>query len=193
MMSGSSSSEIREGHLSDIAQITMGQSPSGETYNETGNGTVFFQGRAEFGWRFPKTRLYTTSPKRMAKENDVLLSVRAPVGDINIAKEDCCIGRGLAAIHPKDGYQSFVLYSLLAARKTLSRFNSEGTVFGSINKNSLSQLPIMIPSKEAIKQFERQVQSIDRLIRLNSEESQGLEALRDQLLPKLLTGEVEIH
>ena len=87
------------GKLSDIAEITMGQSPDGKSYNENGIGTVFYQGRAEFGTRFPTRRLFTTEPKRMAKKFDTLMSVRAPVGDTNIANEDCCIGRGLAAIH----------------------------------------------------------------------------------------------
>ena len=87
--------------LSDIADITMGQSPSGSSYNEDGIGTVFFQGRAEFGFRFPTIRLFTTEPKRMAYINDTLMSVRAPVGDLNVACTDCCIGRGLAAIHSK--------------------------------------------------------------------------------------------
>ena len=82
----------RVGMLSDIADITMGQSPNGDSYNEVGTGTVFYQGRGEFSDRFPMRRLYTTEPKRMAKAGDVLLSVRAPVGDINIANEDCCIG-----------------------------------------------------------------------------------------------------
>lgn len=90
-----------EGSLSDIADITMGQSPSGSSYNEDGIGTIFFQGRAEFGFRFPTIRLYTTEPKRMACANDTLMSARAPVGDINVAHTDCCIGRGLAAIHSK--------------------------------------------------------------------------------------------
>jgi type I restriction enzyme S subunit len=101
-----------DGVLSDIAEITMGQSPKGDTYNETGDGAIFFQGRAEFGFRFPTRRLYTTDPRRMSQANDVLLSVRAPVGDLNIAYEPCCIGRGLGAIHSKDEHQSFVLYTM---------------------------------------------------------------------------------
>ena len=84
-----------KGTLSDIADITMGQSPSGSSYNEEGEGTIFFQGRAEFGFRFPSIRLYTTEPKRMACANDILMSVRAPVGDLNVAHTNCCIGRGL--------------------------------------------------------------------------------------------------
>ena len=100
------SSDWKEGCLSDIADITMGQSPSGSSYNEDGIGTIFFQGRAEFGFRFPSVRLFTTEPKRMACANDTLMSVRAPVGDLNVAHTDCCIGRGLAAIHSKTNHQS---------------------------------------------------------------------------------------
>ena len=79
----------------------MGQSPEGESYNEDGNGIEFFQGSTDFGIFFPTTRVYTTNPKRMSKENDILLSVRAPVGTMNIAYQDCCIGRGLASIQGK--------------------------------------------------------------------------------------------
>ena len=86
----------------------MGQSPKGDTYNKEGIGSVFFQGRAEFSFRFPIRRLYTTAPKRMAQANDVLMSIRAPVGDMNVAYENCCIGRGLCAIRSKDNHQSFV-------------------------------------------------------------------------------------
>ena len=71
-------SNCEAGTLSDVANITMGQSPSGSSYNENGNGTIFFQGRAEFGFRFPSVRLFTTEPKRIACENDTLMSVRAP-------------------------------------------------------------------------------------------------------------------
>lgn len=133
------------GTLSDIADITMGQSPNGSSYNEDGNGAVFFQGRAEFGFRFPSVRLYTTEPKRMACANDTLMSVRAPVGDLNVAYTDCCIGRGLAAIHSKSNQQSFVLYTMFSLHKQLDVFNGEGTVFGSINRTSLTELPIFIP------------------------------------------------
>ena len=142
------SAEWYPGVLSDIAEITMGQSPSGSSYNDDGIGTVFFQGRAEFGFRFPTIRLYTTEPKRMARKNDVLMSVRAPVGDLNVAHEDCCIGRGLGAIHSKDNHQSFVLYTMYSLRKELDVFNGEGTVFGSINRDALNSMPIRIPPKE---------------------------------------------
>ena len=181
-----------EGSLCDIADITMGQSPSGSSYNENGIGTIFFQGRAEFGFRFPSIRLYTTEPKRMACANDTLMSVRAPVGDLNVAHTDCCIGRGLAAIHSKNNQQSFVLYTMYSLKKQLDIFNGEGTVFGSINRNSLNEMPILIPSNEAIEEFERIVAPMDAKIRNNYNEICHLELIRDSLLPKLMSGELDV-
>lgn len=180
------------GTLKDIADITMGQSPSGSSYNEDGNGEVFYQGRAEFGYRFPTRRLYTTEPKRMAEAGDVLLSVRAPVGDLNVAYERCCIGRGLGAIHSRNGYQSFVLYTMFALRPQLDVYNGEGTVFGSINRNALNDMPIDIPSEDAIAAFETVVRPMDDMIRSNYEENCRLQELRDSLLPKLMSGEVDV-
>ena len=184
--------ETTAGTLKDIADITMGQSPSGSSYNEDGNGEVFYQGRAEFGYRFPTRRLYTTEPKRMAEAGDVLLSVRAPVGDLNVAYERCCIGRGLGAIHGRNGYQSFVLYTMFALRPQLDVYNGEGTVFGSINRNALNDMPIDIPSEDAIAAFEAIVRPMDNMIRTNYEENCRLQELRDALLPRLMSGEVDV-
>ena len=192
MFIDNASSDWTEGTLSDIADITMGQSPSGSSYNEDGNGTIFFQGRAEFGFRFPTVRLYTTEPKRMACANDTLMSVRAPVGDLNVAHTDCCIGRGLATIHSKNNHQSFVLYTMFSLKKQLDVFNGEGTVFGSINRNSLNEMPLLIPSSEKIDEFEALVAPMDAAIRNNYDEICRLEQLRDSLLPKLMSGELDI-
>ena len=186
------SPEWKEGTLSDIADITMGQSPSGSSYNEESNGTIFFQGRAEFGFRFPTVRLFTTEPKRMACANDTLMSVRAPVGDLNVAHTDCCIGRGLAAIHSKTNHQSFVLYTMFSLKKQLDVFNGEGTVFGSINRNSLNEMPILIPSDEKLDEFEGIVAPMDTAIRNNYDEICRLEQIRDSLLPKLMSGELDV-
>ena len=180
------------GTLSDVAIVTMGQSPKGDTYNEDGTGTVFFQGRAEFGFRFPTRRLYTTEPKRMAQSNDALMSVRAPVGDMNVAYEDCCIGRGLSAIRSKDGHQSYVLYTMFDLSEQLDVFNGEGTVFGSINRDALNNLPISIPPKKVMDQFEALVSPMDAAIRNNYEEICRLESLRDSLLPRLMSGELDV-
>lgn len=192
MFLNSSDSNVTSGTLSDIAVITMGHSPSGSSYNEDGVGEVFYQGRAEFGFRFPKRRLYTTEPKRMAEAGDVLLSVRAPVGDLNIAYERCCIGRGLGAIHSKTGHSSFILYTMFALRSQLDVFNGEGTVFGSINRDALNAIPIDIPPVTEIDQFEVVAHPIDELIRANYEENCRLEAIRDSLLPKLMSGEIDV-
>ena len=192
MFLNSSDSNVTSGTLSDIAVITMGQSPSGSSYNEDGVGEVFYQGRAEFGFRFPKRRLFPTEPKRMAEAGDVLLSVRAPVGDLNIAYERCCIGRGLGAIHSKTDHSSFVLYTMFALRSQLDVFNGEGTVFGSINRDALNAIPIDIPPVTEIDQFEVVAHPIDELIRANYEENCRLEAIRDSLLPKLMSGEIDV-
>lgn len=192
MFLNSSDNNATSGTLSDIAAITMGQSPSGSSYNEDGVGEVFYQGRAEFGFRFPKRRLFTTEPKRMAETGDVLLSVRAPVGDLNVAYERCCIGRGLGAIHSKTGHSSFVLYTMFALRSQLDVFNGEGTVFGSINRDALNAIPIDIPPVTEIDQFEAVAHPIDELIRANYEENCRLEAIRDSLLPKLMSGEIDV-
>ena len=192
MFVDNASSDWAEGTLSDIADITMGQSPSGSSYNEDGNGTIFFQGRAEFGFRFPTVRLYTTEPKRIACANDTLMSVRAPVGDLNVAHTDCCIGRGLAAIHSKNNHQSFVLYTMLSLKKQLDVFNGEGTVFGSINRNSLNEMPLLIPSSKMLDEFEILVAPIDAAIRNNYDEICRLEQLRNTLLQKLMSGELDV-
>ena len=170
----------------------MGQSPKGDTFNEAGEGAVFYQGRTDFGFRFPTRRLYTTEPKRIALYGDTLISVRAPVGDLNVAYEDCCIGRGLAAVHSKDNHQSFVLYTLFALNKQLNIFNGEGTVFGSINKESLNSMGITIPPIELINKFESIAKPIDRAILNNYKEICRLQAIRDTLLPKLMCGEIDV-
>ncbi len=126
----------RVGKLGDEFDILMGQSPDGSSYNKDGEGLIFFQGRTDFGFRFPQVRVFTTEPTRIANKFDVLVSVRAPVGDINVAVERCCIGRGLSAVSSK--YKSYCLYKLKSYRKFFDVFESEGTVFGSLNNPLLS-------------------------------------------------------
>lgn len=180
------------GKLGDIAEIIMGQSPDGSTYNEEKNGIPFFQGRAEFSFRFPSLRLFTTLPKRTAKKGDILMSVRAPVGDLNVALFECCIGRGLSAIREKNLRQSFLYYLLNFEKKQLNVFNGEGTVFGAINKNGLRDLTIIIPTSKHIDHFEKIVTPIDAQIETLSQENVRLAELRDTLLPKLMNGEINV-
>ena len=186
------SEECIEGVLSDVAEIVMGQSPKGDTYNEDGDGTVFYQGRAEFGDRFPTRRLFTSAPKRLAKENTVLISVRAPVGDVNVAYEECCIGRGLCSVGSKDNHQSFVLYTMYSLKDQFDIYNGEGTVFGSINKDSMNGMSIQIPNKALMDKFEELVSPMDAGIKANYEENCRLIAMRDNLLCKLMSGELDV-
>ena len=183
----------RVGKLSDIADVTMGQSPSGESYNENGIGEIFYQGRTEFGDRFPSIRLYTTAPNRMAESNSILLSVRAPVGDINVALQKCCIGRGLASINAIDNYYSFVFYTVKSMKKDFDVYNGEGTVFGSINKDSLNNMSVIIPTDDIKSNFENIVSKLDNEYRLNYNEIVNLSNLRDTLLPRLMSGELKIN
>jgi type I restriction enzyme, S subunit len=182
----------REGKLGEVVAINMGQSPAGSSYNQTGEGMIFFQGKAEFGFRFPTIDKYTTEPKKIAQKFDTLLSVRAPVGTINMTAEKCCIGRGLSAISGKNNCWSFTFYLLKSLEDKLDNFNGEGTVFGAINKTDLGNLEIMIPPPKNIEDFEQKGRAIDELIFNNEQETQTLTTLRDSLLPKLMRGEIAV-
>ena len=172
--------------------VVMGQSPKGDTYNGNKHGKLFFQGRAEFGWRYPTPRLYTTDPKRVAKENDILMSVRAPVGDMNVAMEECCIGRGLSALSHRSGSFSYSYYCLKALQSKFNVFNGEGTVFGSINQNDLKNISFIEPINELIDLFAKTINKYDQRIKLNSFNTKSLIDVRDTLLPKLLSGEMDV-
>ena len=178
------------GTLSEIADITMGQSPSGSSFNEDGHGIVFYQGRTEFGFRFPSIKLFTTEPTRFAEPHSVLMSVRAPVGDINVALDRCCIGRGLAAITAKDEAFSFVLYTLKGKSSELDLYNGEGTVFGSINRKDLEGLSVLIPPMSIIQQFNDRIRPIDESIEIAYKEIVNLSFSRDSLLPRLMSGQL---
>ena len=178
--------------LSQIANITMGQSPAGESYNEDGIGTLFFQGSTDFGWLFPTPRQYTTSPTRMAKKGDILLSVRAPVGDMNIANADCCIGRGLAALNSKSRSDGFLFYVMKYFKQVFERRNAEGTTFGSMTKDDLHSLQVVCPEPELLKRYDGIVSEYNKMIFTRSLENQDLIKLRDWLLPILMNGQVKI-
>ena len=180
------------GTLEDIAEITMGQSPVGNSLNENREGMIFYQGSSDFGFRFPSIRVFTTEPKRLAVANSVLFSVRAPVGDINVAKEKCCIGRGVASIKSKYGHDSYLFYTMKSLHKLFDSFDGEGTVFGSINKKTLSAIQILLPSEGIVEQFNNIASSFDNRIRSLSEENSRLSLLRDTLLPRLMSGEMEV-
>ena len=130
--------------LKSIADVTMGQSPKSEFYNDNFEGMPFLQGNKTFGDKYPSFELYTTSIKKVAKKSSVLMSVRAPVGDLNIAKEDICIGRGVCGLQMKKGNNEFLYYLLKANISHLINKES-GTVFGSINKNDIETFEVTLP------------------------------------------------
>jgi type I restriction enzyme S subunit len=182
----------RVGKLGDDFNLTMGQSPPGSTYNEDGKGMPFYQGRADFGFRYPSRRIYCTSPSRLANSGDTLVRVRAPVGDINMTDEQCCIGRGVAAIRHKTGSRSYTYYAMNLLDDDFARFEAEGTVFGSINKKDFLSLNCIIPQDTIIRRFEHKTYPLDQLILINKTQSRTLATIRDTLLPKLLSGQIRI-
>ena len=170
--------------------IIMGQSPPGSTYNQTGEGIPFYQGRADFGFRFPKRRVFCTAPKRYAAPGDTLVSVRAPVGDINVAFEKCSIGRGVAAIRHISESRSFTIYSMEGLRTEFAAFEADGTVFGCIGKKDFHGLTCIAPPVSLVAAFERHCWSIDELVESTEVQSQALASTRSSLLPRLLSGEL---
>lgn len=182
------------GKLGDEFEFTMGQSPMGTSFNEEGIGVPMFQGNADFEFRFPKERIYTTEPTRFAQKFDTLISVRAPVGAQNMAHKKCCIGRGVAAFRYKinSNYYTYTYFKLRSLMEEIKKFNDEGTVFGSISKSDLDALEISIPSSVLITEFEQVAKPINDKIIANCTQIRTLETLRDTLLPKLISGEVRV-
>lgn len=135
--------------LGDIAEVTMGQSPKSEYYNTDKEGLPFLQGNKTFGFKYPSFDMYTSSITKIAKKDSILMSVRAPVGDLNIASEDLCIGRGLCSLNMKNDNNNFLYYLLKFNLPNLLNRES-GTVFGSINKKDIETLEVAIPKEESI-------------------------------------------
>ncbi|MCR8694707.1 restriction endonuclease subunit S [Rhodococcus pyridinivorans] len=180
-----------EVQLGNIATITMGSSPPGDSYNEEGRGTVFYQGNRDFGFRSPTNRVWTLDPKRVAHAGDTLVSVRAPVGELNIATEETCVGRGLAALRSTEGAPAVLYYRLKAAPRVWDSYESGGTVFGSINGKELHALKI--PALADVRLLEMSVSELDRIIASAEMESIQLAKIRDTLLPRLMSGELRVR
>ncbi|MCX8093722.1 MAG: restriction endonuclease subunit S [Candidatus Goldbacteria bacterium] len=163
--------------LKNICKITMGQSPPSETYNLEKLGIPFFQGRKDFGFKYPKVTMWCKKPQRIAEPNSVLISVRAPVGDINITREKCCIGRGLAAINGQNN--EFIYYLMKFNEKKLkSIFENEGTVFGCITKEGLNEFEVYIPEDKITQQRIASILSaFDDKIELNNRMNKTLEVI----------------
>ena len=150
--------------LSNIAKITMGQSPDSASYNDNQDGVPFFQGKADFGDKYTKVKHYTTQPTKIAEQNDVLMSVRAPVGPVNVASVKCCIGRGLASIRPIENKSTTeFLYCMLKSKESELAEKGTGSTFKAINKDVLINLVVPEADQELQKQFTNFVKHIDKL------------------------------
>jgi type I restriction enzyme S subunit len=161
--------------LEDIVEVTMGQSPKSQYYNAEGKGTPFLQGNRTFGFKRPIFDTYTTLVTKEAKAGDVIMSVRAPVGDINITPIDMCLGRGVCSLRMKNGNQEFLYYMMKYYMSQL--LNKEnGTVFGSVNRNDINGLEVDIPEDiERQKKIARYLTMIDDKIELNTDINNNLE------------------
>ena len=176
--------EWRTVELKSIANVIMGQSPKSEFYNDNFEGMPFLQGNKTFGDKYPSFELYTTSIKKVAEKNSVLMSVRAPVGDLNIAQEDICIGRGVCGLQMKKGDNEFLYYLLKANISHLINKES-GTVFGSINKNDIETFEITLPeSHENQMKILSILKNIDKKIEVCKNLNKNLEELMHVLFKK---------
>ncbi|MCX7715138.1 MAG: restriction endonuclease subunit S [Clostridia bacterium] len=172
--------------LVDIAELNMGQSPPSSSYNDEGIGLPFYQGKVDFGFIHPIPRKYCSSPTKIAKRGDILISVRAPVGPVNITRTECCIGRGLAAITAKTFDQLFVYFNLIYQEPNIASLGS-GSTFKAINKSQLESINIPdfpLPEQRKIayvlSTVQKAIEQQDKLIRTTTE-------LKKALMQKLFT------
>lgn len=164
--------------LKDIGVLIMGQSPDGSTYNESGDGMPFLQGNAEFGEIHPKYIKYTTAPNKIVQEKTILISVRAPVGDLNIADREYCIGRGLAGLYIEDESLRNFIFNFLKYSKSEMEKNSTGSTFKAINKDTLSALKCNIPESKELQSYSSKFNTIASTLnfqRVKISSSQGLQ------------------
>ena len=160
--------------LGEIIELTMGQSPKSEYYNTNGIGLPFLQGNKTFGFRYPTFEIYCNKSKKNAEKGDILMSVRAPVGDLNIAHEKIGIGRGLCSIRGKE-YDNLFIYYLLKYNIENLKKKQSGTVFGGINKNDILSLKVFVPVDKVIREkITNILKNLDEKIELNNEINNNL-------------------
>jgi type I restriction enzyme S subunit len=176
----------------DIADFTMGQSPPSESYNNSGDGLPFHQGVGTYGSRFPQKVTYCNVNGRKARKGDILFSVRAPVGRLNIADCEMIIGRGLAAIRHKEGHNSY-LYYLLKVVFANEDIIGNGSIFNSVGKDELAKFPVLQPDDDLVVQFQSVAAGIDQQVEILSMSVGSLTRTRDILLPRLISGKLSVE
>ena len=166
--------------LGEVCSITMGQSPSSDTYNDS-EGLPFFQGNADFGKIHPSIRVYCNAPIRIADVDDILISVRAPIGAINIADCKCCIGRGLASIRNNAEVANEYIYHALIANKERLIAQGTGSTFKSIGKEALKELSIPVPPREEQERIVAELDCLSGVIEKKREQLKQLDALAESI------------
>ena len=168
--------------LGDVCQITMGQSPDSKSYNLNGDGLPFYQGNADFGEVYPKVRYFCNKPIKIAEKDDILISVRAPIGSVNIAIERCCIGRGLAALRTQKLIldTKYLFYVLKLKNNELS-LKGTGSTFKAINKQILSNLIIPLPPLEIQKKIANTLDTVAELLALQKQQLHELNKLIESI------------
>lgn len=169
--------------LKDIASINMGQSPKGNSYNNQNIGMEFLQGNRTFGRIYPSIDTWTTQPNKIGKKNSILMSVRAPVGDLNIANRDICIGRGLCSIDMKNGNNQYLYYLLMNSMQEI-KIKSTGTIFDSINRKELEEIEVLNFNEEQQKKISKILYDIDKKIELNIEINNNLNSFIENYYKK---------
>lgn len=177
--------------LKDVCRLTMGQSPKSEFYNEAGDGVAFHQGVTDFGDRFPSDRLFCTADGRIAEAGDILFSVRAPVGRMNIANKKILLGRGLSAIRHNQGCQAF-LWEQLKNRFTEVDMMGNGSIFASVTKDDMQGIELLCPSPPLIEVVTKHFDPVHSEIAALGQQIQTLRSTRDLLLPRLLSGQIDV-
>ena len=172
--------------LKDVSEINMGQSPPSEDCNEKEEGLPFYQGNAEFGSKYPSPKKWCEKSKKIADEGDILISVRAPVGEINIAPHKCCIGRGLAAITAKSIHSQFLYHLLFLRRKYLQKI-SQGSTFEAINSKELSDLLIFLPAVTEQKKIAEILTTLDEAIEKTDQIIEKTKEVKKGLMQRLFT------
>jgi restriction endonuclease S subunit len=172
--------------LSNMAEITMGQSPDSKDCNDQGEGYPLYQGNAEFGMIYPFPKNWCTKGKKIADKGDILIRVRAPVGEVNIAPHKCCIGRGIASIKAKDVNGKFLYQSMLLYRKALKKI-AQGSAFDAINSKELSGLFISLPPIIEQKKIAEILTTVDKAIEKATRIIEKTKELKKGLTHKLLT------
>ena len=163
--------------LKDIAKITMGQSPDSSSYNEEKDGLPFFQGNADFGELYPNERIWCNEPKKVAEPGDILISVRAPIGALNYAKDKCCIGRGLAAITIEDKAERNYVFHLLKARNNELNNKGTGSTFKAIGKSVLEEVSVPQISREEQQKCMDMMDLLESIIRERQTQLNKLDGL----------------